>query len=125
MSAWLRQKTLTGTLPLGMKAFLPICLVALTRTGACRLPVEAADLEVAAKNYAGILQAIAGSPPVLDLVQLGSWTGWATRPHWYRAGPRSLDVTDTDVALTGVYQSRRRMTLTYPIVVARGTFSGW
>jgi 6-phosphogluconolactonase len=27
-----------------------------------------------------------------------------------------LDVTDKDVALTGVYQGRRRMTLTYPVL---------
>ncbi len=27
-----------------------------------------------------------------------------------------LDVTDADVALTGVYQGKRRMTLTYPIL---------
>jgi len=27
-----------------------------------------------------------------------------------------LDVTDRDVALTGMYQGRRRMTLTYPIL---------
>ena len=27
-----------------------------------------------------------------------------------------LDVTDADVALTGVYQGRRRMTLTYPAI---------
>ena len=27
-----------------------------------------------------------------------------------------LDITDADVALTGLYQGRRRMTLTYPIL---------
>jgi 6-phosphogluconolactonase len=27
-----------------------------------------------------------------------------------------LNVTDTDVALTGIYQDRRRMTLTYPML---------
>jgi 6-phosphogluconolactonase len=27
-----------------------------------------------------------------------------------------LDVIDADVALTGVYQGRRRMTLTYPVL---------
>ena len=31
-------------------------------------------------------------------------------------GDSILDVTDADVALTGVYQGRRRMTLTYPIL---------
>jgi len=27
-----------------------------------------------------------------------------------------LDVTNVDIALTGIYQKRRRMTLTYPII---------
>jgi 6-phosphogluconolactonase len=27
-----------------------------------------------------------------------------------------LDISDADVALTGVYQKRRRMTLTYPLL---------
>src|SRR5262245_18169035 len=35
------------------------------------MPVEAPDLDVAAAQYAVVLQQIAGSPPVLDLVHLG------------------------------------------------------
>src|SRR5579863_1256419 len=35
------------------------------------MPVEASDLEAAAKEYAQTLCDIAGSPPVLDLVHLG------------------------------------------------------
>ena len=31
-------------------------------------------------------------------------------------GDAVLDVTDADVGLSGVYQGRRRMTLTYPIL---------
>jgi 6-phosphogluconolactonase len=31
-------------------------------------------------------------------------------------GDPVVDVADADVALTGVYQGRRRMTLTYPIL---------
>jgi 6-phosphogluconolactonase len=31
-------------------------------------------------------------------------------------GDPVLEVTDADVALTGVYQGRRRMTLTYPML---------
>ena len=33
-----------------------------------------------------------------------------------QGGDPVLDIADADVALTGVYQGRRRMTLTYPIL---------
>ena len=35
------------------------------------MPVEEADLEAAARRYARLLEQIAGTPPVLDLVHLG------------------------------------------------------
>lgn len=78
------------------------------------MPVELPDLDAAAAHYARTLREIAGAPPQIDLVHLG------LGPDGHTAslipGDPVLDVADRDVAVTGIYQGRRRMTLTYPTI---------
>jgi 6-phosphogluconolactonase/glucosamine-6-phosphate isomerase/deaminase len=70
------------------------------------MPVGAHDLEAAAADYARML------PERLDLVHLG------LGPDGHTAslvpGDPVLEVADRDVAVTGAYQGRSRMTLTFP-----------
>ena len=82
------------------------------------MPVEENDPEAAADSYAQTIRKIAGSPAIIDLIHLG------LGPDGHTAslipGDPVLDLTNRDVALTGIYQGRQRLTLTFPIINRAG-----
>ena len=88
--------------------------VALPAGNVHAMPVEQAPLELAARRYGDTLVRLAGAPVVLDLVQLG--LGNDGHAASLVPGDPVLEVGDADVAVTGEYEGRRRMTLTIPAI---------
>src|SRR5262249_58143312 len=76
--------------------------------------VKDPESEPAAGSYAGTLKQMAGTAPVLDWVH----RGLGPDGHTASLVPDDpvLNVIDRDVAITGGYQGRKRMTLTYPVI---------
>ena len=78
------------------------------------MPVEEPNLDAAARRYAELLRAAAGSPPALGTVHLGL----GADGHTASLVPGSPLVSERkrDVVVTEPYQGRRRMTLTLPVL---------
>ena len=83
------------------------------------MPVESSDGD---SEYAAELLTLGGSPPTLDVVQLGLGADGHTAS--LVPGDPAVDVVDRDVCWVDCYQGHRRLTLTRP-VLSRARHQVW
>ena len=95
------------------------CLIGAARLAPDRFHAMAAEhpsLEQAAADYSQTLSTYLGSPPVLDVVQLG--LGADAHTASLVPGDALLNVTDRMVGVCGEYQGTQRLSLTFPVLNA-------
>jgi 6-phosphogluconolactonase len=80
------------------------------------MPVERSNLEAGAEDYARLLSEHGGTPPVLDVVQLG--IGAEGHTASLAAGDRLLATHDRDVGISAPSQGVARMTLALRVLNA-------
>lgn len=80
------------------------------------MPVERRNLESGTEDYAQLLREHGGTPPVLDVVQLGIGDDGHTAS--LVPGDRLLEARDRDVGISIPYKGVARMTLTFRVLDA-------